>query len=583
MFGMPRMPPQSGQNWGPDFAQPRRDAAGASGAPPAATPDLPKPAPITTMSDERVAFRGQPPHPPQHPPPPHLLPHPPRHPLPPRSSPRCASPPLRAGQHSPPPSRPHPRAASPPARPKRGATTSSRADSPPPKRSPGAPLGTMESPVSPESAAHNERSASPPTNASWRQMGRSNSPPPMPPSKHSPARRTRAFKAQELQEEGEETRSGGGSRGGEEAEGAEGRGGGRPGPSSSPAADGGVAEAPPVSSGGPIAVGGLEWDVGAVLEVTWKAEKATFRGAVEAAEDGVVLVYYASDNTHQWHDFDVDECTYVVVEPAAHALARIRRTHAGYDGQVVPGARWYAMEPTYVERHFERCGESVWLGRLGDDFVDLPLGSRRRTGTEGLARPPYCVLGSLAAVLAHMGNRGGADLAKADAAASLQLRPGLSRLTWAATRAHVYQCEPRTVHMRALAGTAGHPTLLMVSRSHVVAVLGHTLFDAEEGALALTQANLDRCVGAQCTTAVVRGYEFVPLLLTNKRPADALGGADGQLICQECQHALSKSAFSKSQLRKKDLRRCSACVQGQQAATDPRHTQLSPPRQPQAT
>ena len=181
--------------------------------------------------------------------------------------------------------------------------------------------------------------------------------------------------------------------------------------------------------------------------------------------------------------------------------------------------------------------------------------------------PPYCVLGSLAKALRHVGNVRGAELAEGDAAASLKLPPGVSRLKWAATRAHLYMCQAEIEHACALQGTAEHPTLRMVSRSHVVAVIGNLLFDAAEPEpLPLTQGELDRCVGAPCkTTAVLRGYTFAPLRLSNKRPTDgpATDGpaaAEDQLVCHTCQLSLSKDTFSGSQLRKKVSRRCPPCL-----------------------
>ena len=417
----------------------------------------------------------------------------------------------------------------------------------------------VETAASPR-ARGSERSVSPPTNPSpRRQLGRSASPPP----KRSPPRRV--------------LRSANGSRGEDSGEGApqegEAEGTARP---PRVAAGGGVTVAPPVSSGGPVTTGGLEWEVGTVLDVFWKAEEATFRGFVEEVDvdkngavvyddNGAVhvLVYYPVDNTHRWHNFDRDCCSFTIVQPAAHSLARIRRTAGGYDGQVVPGARWYAMEAEYVERHYERCGEPVWLSRLsvGGEFVGVPYGAKRHTKTEGPVHPPYCVLGSLAKALRHVGNVRGAEVAEADAAASLELPPGVSRLKWAATRAHLYGCQATIAHSPPDLGTAEHPTLLAVSRSHVVAVLGELLFDSTEPKpLPLTQAMLDRCVGAPCTTAIVRGYMFAPLRLSNKRPTDGHAAAEDLLICQRCQLSLSKETFSGSQLRKKALRRCPPCL-----------------------
>ena len=53
------------------------------------------------------------------------------------------------------------------------------------------------------------------------------------------------------------------------------------------------------------------------------------------------------------------------------------------------------------------------------------------------------------------------------------------------------------------------PTLLHVSRTHVVTISGGLLFDVNEPTpLSLTSENLDRCIGAPYSGDVVRGYTF---------------------------------------------------------------------------
>ena len=118
-------------------------------------------------------------------------------------------------------------------------------------------------------------------------------------------------------------------------------------------------------SSGSSAAGGLEREVGTILDVLWSAVPATYRSSVERAEDGLVLVFYPCDRTRKWHDFGQDGCSCTVVEPAAYMLATLRRTAHGYDGQVVPGARWYSMRADYVNAHFTSCGESAWLAGVG--------------------------------------------------------------------------------------------------------------------------------------------------------------------------------------------------------------------------
>lgn len=98
----------------------------------------------------------------------------------------------------------------------------------------------------------------------------------------------------------------------------------------SQATKGVVPEAPLLwSSSRGAATGGLEREVGTVLDVLWKAEDATYRGSVERVA-GKVLVYYAEDGTRQWHDFGKDCCTPTVVEPTAHMLVILAIAHPAH-------------------------------------------------------------------------------------------------------------------------------------------------------------------------------------------------------------------------------------------------------------
>ena len=333
----------------------------------------------------------------------------------------------------------------------------------------------------------------------------------------------------------------------------------------SQAADGGVTEASLVSSGGGTA-GGLKCEVGAVVVVRWSAEAATFRGSVERAEHGMALVYYPSDRKRVWHDFGQDGCTCTVVEPAAHTLATLRRTATGYDGQVDPTGRWYFMSAEYVDAHFASCGESAWLAAVGEAFVAMPQGAKRRSGKLDPVRKPFCVLGSLVKALRHTGNARGAERAGADCEASLLVE---DRLKFAAVRAPSYGCEARKVHANALEVEAEHPTLLHISRTHVVAISGRLLFDSNEQApLPLTRENIARCIGAPYDGAVVRGYTFVPLgaKAASKRPADEAAGdakrprLDGARLCAACGLTLPTEKFTKTQRSKGAAARCIACV-----------------------
>ena len=325
-----------------------------------------------------------------------------------------------------------------------------------------------------------------------------------------------------------------------------------------------------MSSGG-AAAGGLEREVGTVLDVHWSAEAATFRGSVEGAEDGMVLVHYPCDRKRVWHDFGQDGCTCTVVEPAAHTLATLRRTAAGYDGQVDPTGRWYALSADYVKNHFTSCGESAWLASVGEAFVTAPQGAKRRSGKLESVRKPFCVLGSLAKALRQAGNARGAERAEADCEASLLVD---DRLKFAAECAPSYGCEAHKVHASALEVEAEHPTLLQVSRTHVLAILGRLLFDSNEPEpLPLTRENLAHCIGAPYGGAVVRGYAFVPPTppapkAAAKRPGDEAPLGDAKRprlngacrLCAACGQTLPTEKFTKSQRSKGPAARCVACV-----------------------
>ena len=253
----------------------------------------------------------------------------------------------------------------------------------------------------------------------------------------------------------------------------------------------------------------LEREVGTVLDIHWSAEGTTYRGSVVRVDPDSVLVHYPCDRTPVWHDFDKDECTCEVVEPAAHTLTQLRRTERGYDGKVDPTARrWYAMDREHVETVFRR--EREWLGSLplfrgtGDGgFVLVPTGARRA----GQAAP-LCVLGSLAKALRYAGDETGAKLVEADFAPSLVQK---DRMKYAAVRAPTWRYEAHKVRGRAIdMGATELPTLLRVSRTHAVTIMGGMIFDyAEAKPLPLTRENLTRCIGAPYDGAEVRGYELV--------------------------------------------------------------------------
>ena len=223
------------------------------------------------------------------------------------------------------------------------------------------------------------------------------------------------------------------------------------------------------------------------------------------------------------------------------------------------------MSADYVDAHFTSSGESAWLQAVGEAFVAVPQGARRREGELELVRKPFCVLGSLAKALRHTGNAHGAERAEADCEASLLAD---DRLKFAAVCAPSYGCEARKVRTNALEVVAEHPTLLQVSRTHVLAISGHLIFDSNEPVpLPLTRENLARCIGAPYDGAVVRGYAFVP----PRAPPRALlrvpplGDAkrprvDGVRTCAACRMTLPTGDFSNSQRVRGPSARCRVCV-----------------------
>ena len=313
-----------------------------------------------------------------------------------------------------------------------------------------------------------------------------------------------------------------------------------------------------------------------------------------------------------------DGCSCTVIEPPAHKLATLRRTAAGYDAQVDPSGRWYAMCPQYVEEHFRSCGEAAWLAAVGGDFLPVQKGARRRSGKVEPVRKPYCVLGSLAKALRHSGNVRGAERAEADCEASL-LAP--DRLVFAAERARLYGCESVKLRAKALEVNAANPVLLQVTRTHTVTIYSGLIFDANEPRpLELTRSNLELCTVAPhndmlvpvssarsespCSPRLLRqlepllpcgakracifltqdtqipcwqGYEFVPrfdssfeqeyaALPTPKRPAlaDVIGNAkricsEGERVCAACKRQLPLDAFSKMQRKKGRIAKCLEC------------------------
>jgi hypothetical protein len=280
---------------------------------------------------------------------------------------------------------------------------------------------------------------------------------------------------------------------------------------------GGVTGGPLVSSVGvPPASVALEREVGTVLDVHWSGEGMTYRGQVEKYDDGMVLLFYPCDKKRKWHDFCADGCTVTVVEPPGHLLASLCRTVDGYDGQVVPGGRWYTMTPGYVEEHFRQCGESMWLQNLGDKFTPVPLGSSRSRKTVESIKDPFCVFGSLAKCLRYEGYTASAVKVEADQEASLLAK---DRLKFAAERAPSFWFQAEKVHANPLEVQTDHPTLLQVSRCHAVTIFRSLIFDSNEHApLPLSRANLDRCIGAPFVDGmVVRGYRFVPQKKALKR------------------------------------------------------------------
>ena len=143
--------------------------------------------------------------------------------------------------------------------------------------------------------------------------------------------------------------------------------------------------------------------------------------------------------------------------------------------------------------------------------MPVPQGAkRRRVGDAPAKKMPYCVLGSLAKALRHVGNPDAAARVEADFEASLTQK---DRIAYAAGRDGQWGLEARKVKggANALECRSEHPTLLHVSRTHAVAVCNGLLFDHNEAQpLPLTRANLDRCIGAPYVDQRNRAYEFHP-------------------------------------------------------------------------
>jgi len=262
-------------------------------------------------------------------------------------------------------------------------------------------------------------------------------------------------------------------------------------------------------------------EVGAVVDVHWRAENATYRGhVVEKAEAGqLVQVYYPCDGVRKWHGFDVDECTIEkLVEPAAHRLSSICKTADGYEGKVDPTTRWsYKLDADELEEHFRRCGESQWLANVARTglWTPVPQGAPLRRAVEPEVAKPYCVLGSLAKAVLYTGDAAAAEKIDADCEASVLAK---DRLKFAATRASTYGYEARKVHVDPLHVASEHAVLMQVSRAHTVTIQGGLVFDANENEpLPLTRETLGRCIGGTYVDAVHRGYEFVPQATRRKR------------------------------------------------------------------
>ena len=124
----------------------------------------------------------------------------------------------------------------------------------------------------------------------------------------------------------------------------------------------------------------------------------------------------------------------------------------------------------------------------------MPRGARRCSKETEPVRKPYCVLGSLAKALRHIGNARGAERAEADREASLLAS---DRFVFAAERARFYGCDAMKVHAKALDVDAANPVLLQATRTHAVTIYAGLIFDANEPRpLELTCANLELCTGA---------------------------------------------------------------------------------------
>ena len=188
-----------------------------------------------------------------------------------------------------------------------------------------------------------------------------------------------------------------------------------------------------------------------------------------------------------------------------------------------PSGRSYSMTSAHLKKHFAALEED-WFSRVlkkqipqseldKDGFATVPIGGKS----------PLCVLDSLHKAFVHIGDEHAAQVAAAHFDASLLQK---NRMGYAATLGFAMGRDPRKVTANALEYVAEHPTLLQVSRTHAVTLLGALIFDCNETKpLPLTAANFKRCIGEEYRGDVVRGYTFVPQLRKEKR-ARVEGGID---------------------------------------------------------
>ena len=270
----------------------------------------------------------------------------------------------------------------------------------------------------------------------------------------------------------------------------------------------------------PLRPSGLERELGTKLIVSGFENGQSYEGTVEKVTPKFVHVYHQVDNTIVYYSHAFTGFTVTVLAPAAHKITRLKVTKEGcFYAKVDPSGRSYEMtDAEYLIEHFTITNphEKEWFKTVRDGTapVDRDGFATRQVGAKEGDKMPLCVLGSLRKAFDFLGYSHAAQVVEEHYDESLQAR---DRIKHAGTLALSMKLHAPKVHLNALECTVEHPTLLQVSRTHAVTLLGNLIFDYNEPApLVRTAANLARCIGAPYSGDIVRGYMFMPQLAKRK-------------------------------------------------------------------